>query len=210
MKKSRKDTVLSPNVNVIMKGRAVIIKPISEKEITKRYISWLNRPQINKFLEVRHKSQTKRDVIDYINRLRSKRGNELFAIFTKKEGIHIGNVAITEYDSNNQGIATYSIIIGDIRAQMLGLGGEVETIMVEYIFRDPNIRRIQEGAIADNHKACRVLESLGFIKEGTLREHALLASGKISDIHMYGMLREEWISNRNKFRNILKSVEIVD
>lgn len=198
------------NVEVIIEGRTIIIKPISRDEINERYISWLNSPEINKFLEVRHKKQSIDDVINYINGLRSKTGCELFAIFTKKEHVHVGNIALTDYNPNNQGYAIYGIMIGDKRAQMLGLGGEASALIVEYVFRDPNIRRIQEGAIADNHRSCKTLEFLGFQKEGVLRKHAVLSSGKISDVYIYGMLREEWFSNRARVVNLLKNMKILD
>ncbi len=198
------------NVNVIIKGRMVIIKPISRKEINDRYISWLNNPEVNEFLGVRHKKQSIGDVINYINGLRSKAGCELFAIFTKKEHIHIGNVAITHYNPDNQGYAIYGLMIGDPRARMLGLGGEASVLIIEYLFRNPDIRRIQGGAVADNYNSCNVFESLGFKREGVLRKYSVLSSGKICDVYIYGILREEWFSNRAKVAHLLKDMKVLD
>jgi len=210
MDKDLTKTILPANVNVIIKGRMVIMKPISQKEINEHYISWLNNPETNKFLEVRHKKQSIEDVINYINILRTKPCCELFAVFTKKEHIHIGNVAITHYNPDNQGYAIYGLLIGDPRARMLGLGGEVTVLIIEYLFRNPDIRRIQGGVIADNYSAWRVLESSGFKREGVLRKHAVLLSGKICDIYIYGMLREEWLSNRAKVAPLLKDRKVQD
>ena len=71
MDKDFTKTILPANVNVIIKGRMVIMKPISQKEINEHYISWLNNPETNKFLEVRHKKQSIEDVINYVNMLRT-------------------------------------------------------------------------------------------------------------------------------------------
>lgn len=202
--------ILPPNINVVIEGRTIVMKPISRSEINERYISWLNDPEINKFLEVRHKEQTMEDVIDYINRLRSKPGCELLAIFTKKEHVHVGNLAVTAYNPNNQGYATYGLMIGNPRAQELGLGGEATALIIEYLFCDPCIRRIQEGVIADNHRAYKTLEFLGFKREAVLRKHAVLSSGKISDAYIYGMLREEWPIGRAKVANLLKNMRILE
>lgn len=202
-------TIRPASINVVIQGRMIEMKPFSEDELNERYLSWLNNPEINRFLEVRHRKQSIDDVIHYINDLRSKPGCELFAIFTKKEHIHIGNLSLTEYNPNNQGTAVYGLMIGDLRAQMLGLGGEASALIVEYLFRDPNIRRIHEGVIADNHRAYKTLEFLGFQREGVLRKHAVLPSGKISDVYIYGMLREEWISNRVRVAKLLENMRIL-
>lgn len=198
------------NVKVTIKGRMVIIRPISRKEINERYISWLNNPEVNEFLGVRHKKQSIEDVINYINMLRAKPGCELFAVLTKKEHIHIGNVAITHYNPDNQGYVVYGLLIGDPRARMLGLGGEASVLIIEYLFSNPDIRKIQGGAVADNYNSCNMFESLGFKREGVLRQHAVLLSGKISDSYLYGMLREEWFSNRAKLAHLLKDMKVLD
>ena len=206
----RKIEMRRVNVNVIIKGRMVIIKPISRKEVNEHYISWLNNSEVNEFLGVRHKKQSIEDVINYVNMLRAKPGCELFAVLTKKEHIHIGNVAITHYNPDNQGHATYGLLIGDPRAQMLGLGGEASVLIIEYLFRNPDIRRIQGGAIADNYSSWRVFESLGFKREGVLRQRSVLSSGKICDSYIYGILREEWFSNRAKVAHLLKDMKVLD
>jgi len=198
------------NVSVIIEGRMVIIQPISRKEINNHYISWLNDSEVNEFLEVRHKKQSIEDVINYVNTLRAKPGCELFAVFTKKEHIHVGNVAITHYNPDNQGYVIYGLMIGDPRARMLGLGGEATVLMIEYLFRNPDIRRIQGGAVADNYNSCNVFESLGFKREGVLRKHSVLSSGKICDGYIYGILREEWFSNRAKVAHLLKDMKVLD
>ena len=64
--------------------------------------------------------------------------------------------------------------------------------------------------IADNYSAWRVLESSGIKREGVLRKHAVLLSGKICDIYIYGILREEWFSNRAKVAHLLKDRKVQD
>jgi len=201
--------MLPANHDVVIMGRRVIIKPISEKEIDERYLSWLNDPKLNEFLEVRHKKQTLGDVVNYINTLRSKKSCELFAIFTEKGNLHIGNIAITRFNSNKQGYAIYGLMIGDARAQALGLGGDASVLVIEYLFGQPEIRRIQVSIIADNHNALSVVELLGFKKEGTLRQHSVLSSGRVSDVHIYGMLRQEWAASRKNLAVLLKGMQIL-
>ncbi len=203
--------LLSPNVMVVIEGRTTVLRPISEKEINDRYVSWVNDNDVIQFLDnVRHKKQSIEDVVDYINLVRSKPGCEVFAILTKNDQIHIGNVGVTLFNPNNQGYAGYGIMIGDPKARILGLGGEATVMIIEYLFRDPSIRRIQGNVYSDNDKSWKTLETLGFKKEGVLRKHVVLSSGKICDLYMYGLLREEWLEHRMKVMSLINSIKIQD
>jgi RimJ/RimL family protein N-acetyltransferase len=50
---------------------------------------------------------------------------------------------------------------------------------------------VQSEADTRNTASARVLEKLGFIREGTLREDCIVA-GEISDSWVYGLLRRQW------------------
>lgn len=180
----------------MVEGRNLLIRPISVNEINQRYVGWLNNPEINQFLEVRHNPQTIESTVGYINGLRSKKGCEMFAILTKKEQIHIGNITITHYNPNRQRYAVFGMMIGDSKAKDMGLGGQAMVLLMEYLFSDPAIIRVECGAIADNQKSWKTIELLGLKREGILRNRSILASGKITDIYLYGLLREEWHEQR--------------
>jgi len=203
-----KGRLLPVNRKDIIDGRNLSIRPISADEINQRYVDWLNNPEINQFLEVRHRSQSIESAVDYINGLRSKEGCEMFAILTKKEQIHIGNITITDYNPNRQRYTVFGMMIGDPRARAMGLGGQAMVLLMEYLFTDPVIIRVECGAIADNQRSWRTLEALGLRKEGVLRKRSILSSGKITDIYLYGLLREEWDGQRKKFAGILKDMKI--
>lgn len=200
--------LLAVNRKDIIEGRNLLIRPISADEINQRYVGWLNDPEINQFLEVRYHPQTVESTVDYINGLRSKKGCEMFAILTKKEQIHIGNITITDYNPNRQRYAVFGMMIGEARARAMGLGGQAMVLLMEYLFTDPGIIRVECGAIADNQRSWRTLEALGLRKEGVLRKRSVLSSGKITDIYLYGLLREEWDAQRKKFAGILKDMKI--
>lgn len=192
----------------IIEGRNLLIRPISVNEINQRYVGWLNNPEINQFLEVRHSHQTIESIVDYINGLRLKKGCEMFAILTKKEQIHIGNITINSYNPNQQRYTFFGMMIGDSRAQDAGLGGQAMVLLMEYLFNDLAIIRVECGAIADNQRSWKTVEVLGLRKEGVLRKRSILSSGKITDLYLYGLLREEWYEQRKKFAVILKDMKI--
>jgi ribosomal-protein-alanine N-acetyltransferase len=72
-----------------------------------------------------------------------------------------------------------------------GYGSEGAGLLVQYAFEDLNLRRIEAGVGEFNDASIGLLESLGFEREGSRREAAYYR-GDYYDMHMYGLLREEW------------------
>ena len=199
----QKSVLRQPNVNVTIEGRTVKLAPVAECDINERYLSWLNDKETNQFLEVRYRKQSQEDIYNYINTLRSQEGCELFGIYTKKNNEHVGNISVLNFNVNNQGNVSYGILVGDKKAVILGLGAEATLLLVEYLFADPRIRRV-----AENAKSWRVVEKIGFKREGVLRESTVLDSGALSDVYLYGLLRREWEENKQRFTSILKNMVI--
>jgi [ribosomal protein S5]-alanine N-acetyltransferase len=54
-----------------------------------------------------------------------------------------------------------------------------------------DLNRVQAEADTRNAASARVLEKLGFVREGTLREDCVV-NGDVSDSWVYGLLRREW------------------
>ena len=54
-----------------------------------------------------------------------------------------------------------------------------------------DLNRVQPEADTRNAASGRVLEKLGFLREGTLRENCIV-DGDVSDSWIYGLLRREW------------------
>lgn len=73
-----------------------------------------------------------------------------------------------------------------------GFGSEAVRAVVHYGFAQLGLNRIYAGTIADNHESVRLLEKLGFVREGTRRQHSLEDDGCFHDSAMYGLLRSEW------------------
>lgn len=206
---SKENKIGSPNVDVVIEGRTIVLRPLSGNEINERYLSWLNDPEINQFLETRYKVQTVADIYSYINKLRASPGCEIFGVFSKKSDMHVGNVAVVQHNPNNQGIASYGIMMGERRALISGLGAEAEALIVEFLFRHPEIRKVKAGSHSTNYKSWQLIESLGFKREAVLREEAVLSSSKICNVYLYGILKKEWLEQKTKVP-FLSYMKIID
>jgi ribosomal-protein-alanine N-acetyltransferase len=72
-----------------------------------------------------------------------------------------------------------------------GFATEAAGAVVQWAFTTLDLNRVQSGADTRNRASERVLEKLGFVREGVLREDCIV-NGEISDDSVYGLLRREW------------------
>jgi ribosomal-protein-alanine N-acetyltransferase len=73
-----------------------------------------------------------------------------------------------------------------------GIGSEALRAVVRFGFVELNLNRIYAQTIADNHESVRLLERMGFRREGTFRKHSWEDDGAFHDSAMYGLLRDEF------------------
>jgi ribosomal-protein-alanine N-acetyltransferase len=178
------------NVNVELRGRVFKIRPILDEDVNSIYVSWLNDPEVNKFLEVRHNKQNTQTIREYINQIRSRPGCEVFAICEISSGKHIGNIAITKFDTKN-GVATYGLIVGDrYFLENSFAGGEATLLILQYIFSESSgISKIISGALFGNDKALRMMKALGFTNSN-LRK---------TEFNEMELTKDQWIQVRSRF-----------
>ena len=72
-----------------------------------------------------------------------------------------------------------------------GIGKETVKQLIDKVFLETDIRKICAYIHVKNQASCKLASSLGFIKEGVLREHFII-QGKPADEAIYGLLRSEW------------------
>lgn len=101
----------------------------------------------------------------------------------------IGTVSLFAFD-----IASQRAEIGYMlapRAWGRGLMHEALQALVAYAFGPLGLRRLEADIDPRNERSARVLERLGFVREGLLRERWMVA-GEVSDSALYGLLAREW------------------
>ena len=72
-----------------------------------------------------------------------------------------------------------------------GYGKESLRAAMDFAFNKMNLHRLEAEVYEFNHVSIKLMESLGFKKEGVLRE-AQFSNGKYWDIIRYGILRNEF------------------
>lgn len=77
-----------------------------------------------------------------------------------------------------------------------GYGYKAMEALIKFAFNKMNLHRLEAEVIEFNDISIKLMEKLGFTKEGVLRE-AKYSDGKYRDIYRYGLLKKEWEARKN-------------
>lgn len=113
-----------------------------------------------------------------------------FIISLKEDDTPIGVTAFHRVDLVSRA-AVFSICISDTSKWGRGYARDASEVMLRYGFQVLNLHRVQLHVWTGNAAALKTYESLGFVKEGTLRE-AMCHDGEYCDFHVMGILENEW------------------
>jgi ribosomal-protein-alanine N-acetyltransferase len=72
-----------------------------------------------------------------------------------------------------------------------GYATEAAGVLLRWAFETLDLNRVQAETDTRNLASARVLEKLGFVREGTLREDCIV-NGEVSDSWVYGLIKGEW------------------
>jgi len=72
-----------------------------------------------------------------------------------------------------------------------GYATEAARALLQWAFDTLDLNRVQAETDTRNAASARVLEKLGFVREGTLREDCIV-NGEVSDSWVYGLIRRQW------------------
>lgn len=73
-----------------------------------------------------------------------------------------------------------------------GYATEAAALALRHAFTGMGLHRVCARVVAGNDASMRVLEKLGFEREGVLREDHYNQYGEYEDWHLFGLLEDEW------------------
>ncbi|MFE1464419.1 GNAT family N-acetyltransferase [Streptomyces nigra] len=111
------------------------------------------------------------------------------AIDRASDGAFVGWCGLSGWNPDYRS-ASLGYVLGDA---MWGHGYATEAAhaLLRWAFEALDLNRVQAEADTRNAASARVLEKMGFVREGTLREDCVV-NGDVSDSWVYGLLRREW------------------
>jgi RimJ/RimL family protein N-acetyltransferase len=87
--------------------------------------------------------------------------------------------------------AEVGLVIGEKEYWNQGLGSAVMRLLLRHGFETLNLNRIYLHVFANNPRAIRCYEKVGFVHEGRLRQD-MYKNGQYIDVLVMSVLREEW------------------
>ncbi|MGI8317080.1 GNAT family N-acetyltransferase [Halobacillus mangrovi] len=116
------------------------------------------------------------------------RSRYVFAIVEKKTDQIVGNIEMNIRDWDGVGEIGFIIHPGQWGK---GLATDAALLIMKHSFEKCELHRIAATCSPENKASIKVLEKIGMVKEGVLRQD-LLVKGEWRDSCVYSMLREEW------------------
>ena len=157
-----------------------------EKEDLPLYAEWANNPEfMGEYFSPFQRSRAEMEKMFESSPFEAKA-----FVIEKKDGAKIGWIIhfnmLAPY-GNMQGIG-YALVPSERGKSYCT---EAAKIMVDYLFLTKGMMRIQATTDARNAASQKVLEKVGFNKEGTLRK-SVQSRGEWRNLFLFSILREEW------------------
>ncbi|MEO8524069.1 MAG: GNAT family protein [Caldimonas sp.] len=125
-----------------------------------------------------------------------------FVVVSKSTGVAIGTCLLFRFEEGSAraelGYALGRTYWGQ------GLMQEALEALVGSAFHSMGLRRLEAEVDTRNRPSARLLERLGFRKEGLMRGR-WVTKGEVKDMEMYGLLRSEWPGREAPGRRSLAS-----
>jgi len=175
----------------IMYGERLRLRRV-ERDDVKKYHEWVNDPEITEGLSLFFPMSMEDEERWYEGTLSRDVQERPFAIEVKAGDSWrlIGNCSFFGIEREVRS-GEVGIMIGDKSIWNQGLGTEAMALLLRFGFETLNLNRIFLRVYADNLRAKRAYEKVGFVLEGTLRQ-AIYKHGKYVDVHLMSVLRSEW------------------
>jgi len=136
--------------------------------------------------------RTLAEITEFFDNMAKDKSGVNFAI--EVDGVFIGDCGLFHINQRS-GTAELGIGIGDRSYQGKGYGREALTLLVDYGFRLLNLRKIWLETGADNERAIRSYQAVGFVLEGRQRAH-VWSNGRYVDLVLMALFADDFAETR--------------
>jgi RimJ/RimL family protein N-acetyltransferase len=176
-------------------GRAIDLVAPTRDDLA-LYRRWLDDPKVTEFLEMGARPTRDADCEAFWRLASEAEDAIVFAIAERKGGRTVGTCGLylIQWLARR---AQFNILIGEPSAWDKGYGSEAARLILAYAFDVLNLNSVQLGVNADNARAVRSYEKVGFVREGVRRQF-VYRNGRYYDSVMMSVLRDEYKARSKK------------
>jgi RimJ/RimL family protein N-acetyltransferase len=181
-----------PEPRPLIRGEHVVLRAAERTDIP-TFVRWFNDADVLRNLEMSAPMSLAAEEGWYDRMLARQGTTDLhLVICVLPDGRPIGTIGLHEIDRAN-GTALFGIAIGEKSEWGKGHGTDATRAICDFGFGELRLERIGLYVYAGNDRARRAYEKAGFTLEATLRR-AHFTRGERIDVHLMGLLREEWLA----------------
>lgn len=183
------------NVKHFIEGDNFYLRGIVKDDLSGNMVNWVNDVEVTEFMVMGVVPGSGSIYCSWesleveFERLQKSKHDVIFAIVDRETDEMIGTVGLYEINWLARH-AEFRIVIGEKNYWGTGLGTKVTEVVVKYGFEKLNLHKVYLGCNADDKRANRCYEKVGFIKEGTIRDYHF-RNGRYYDANLYSLLRNE-------------------
>jgi [ribosomal protein S5]-alanine N-acetyltransferase len=165
----------------VLDGALVRLRPMTTADAQGPYLTWMNDPEVTRYLESRFQSYEPSDLASYIEATTSDSSNHFFAIELAESGQHVGNIKLGPVEARH-GRGDIGIIVGDRSVWGRGIATEAVRLLTGWAFAELGLRKVTAGAYSTNVGSVKAFERAGFHIEAIRARHYVSDEGTVDAV----------------------------
>lgn len=172
-----------------LRGSRIVLRAVARADL-EAYRRWLDDPKVTEFLEMGARPTRDADCEAFWRLANESEDAVVFAIVERKTGKTVGTCGLylLQWVCRR---GQFNILVGEPSAWDKGYGTEAARLILGYAFDKLNLNSVQLGVNADNARAVRSYEKVGFVREGVRRQF-IYRDGRYYDMVLMSVLRDEY------------------
>ena len=166
----------------------VQLRILQEKDVTDKYVNWMNDYEVVKFTEQHSFTHTKEMVNEFVTKKFNSKCDFLFGIYFNNN--HIGNIKLGPINTNNL-ISDISYFIGDKKLWGKGIASKALMSVIHFAFDTLKLEKINAGYYQEAVASEKLLSKCGFKFESIIKTDLTSSNPKKTSIRV--------VINRNDF-----------
>lgn len=172
-----------------LEGARIFVTPLAIEDLDKN-LAWDNDPEMSFLDGGAHKPKTRAVAEAEFDKTLKNPDSRFFTVIHKETGEQIGNLVL--YNIHEYERRCHWGIKLDKSYWRQGYGTEAAHLLLRYVFEDLGFNRLKSDTHVKNEPSWRFQESLGFVREGVMRQDKYIQGEYVDDV-LYGMLRDEYL-----------------
>lgn len=165
------------------------LRSMTVDAINDDYISWWNDAEIQSQLGSRPRGWTMEQARRHVEQFDNLHSFHL-GIYTRDGNRLIGFTTILANPQSK--VSTSNRVLGDKSYWRKGVSKELSAWTIPFVFEKLGMVKIKAEVRGPNLSSIALCEYLGFAREGLLRQEVPGPNGTRLDVHVYGLLRDDW------------------